>query len=212
MPDVMHFPDKVSRMVCSSSGVYRFREFWAASLFRGGAPGFFLLRPACRASGRGCLRPFFFPADSMRGLVYSLSGRKSVPILDIFRQISCTEILFCLRCFVVVHRSRDGAGHGSLLFCKGVFDHRFPAVCGVLLLAGDDFPPVRESVESSRCEKPPLKRFLLFRGSWSFGYFWVWVLAAVTVGQAVHLLLFREWKDGWLWMDAVGCLAAFHPC
>lgn len=55
--------------------------------------------PACRASGRECLRPFFFPADSMRGLVYSLSGGKSVPILDIFRQIPCTEILFCLRCF-----------------------------------------------------------------------------------------------------------------
>lgn len=41
MPDVMHFPDKVSRMVCSFSGVYRFREFWAVSLFRGAAPGFF---------------------------------------------------------------------------------------------------------------------------------------------------------------------------
>lgn len=50
--------------------------------------------------------------------------------------------------------------------------------------------------KGSRCEKPSLKRFLLFRGSWSFGYFWVWVLAAVTVGQAVHLLLFREWRDG----------------
>lgn len=71
---------------------------------------------------------------------------------------------------------------------------------------------MRESVESSRCEKPSLKRFLLFRGLWSFGYFWVWVLAAVTVGQVVHLLLFREWKDGWLWMNALGCLAAFHPC
>lgn len=40
MPDVMHFPDKVSKMVCSSSGVYRFREFWAASLFWGVLPAF----------------------------------------------------------------------------------------------------------------------------------------------------------------------------
>lgn len=40
MPDVMHFPDKVSRMVCSSSGVYRFREFWATSLFWGVLPAF----------------------------------------------------------------------------------------------------------------------------------------------------------------------------
>lgn len=34
--------------------------------------------------------------------------------------------------------------------------------------------------KGSRCEKPSLKRFLLF----------------------------REWRDGWLWMDALGCLAA----
>ena len=39
--DVMNFPDTVSRMVCSSFGVYHFRESWAASLFRGAAPGFF---------------------------------------------------------------------------------------------------------------------------------------------------------------------------
>ncbi len=59
-----------------------------------------------------------------------------------------------------------------------------------------------------RCERPSLKRFLLFRGSWSFGYFLMWFLMAVTVGQAVHLLLFRDWRDGWLWTDALGCLAA----
>lgn len=49
MPDVMHFPDTVSRMVCSSSGVYHFRESWAASLFRGAAPGFFPVAPCLRA-------------------------------------------------------------------------------------------------------------------------------------------------------------------
>ena len=59
-----------------------------------------------------------------------------------------------------------------------------------------------------RCERPSLKRFLLFRGAWSCGYFLAWFLAAVTAGQAVHLLLFRDWKNGWLWTDALGCLAA----
>lgn len=49
MPDVMHFPDTVSRMVCSSSGVYHFQESWAASLFRGVAPGFFPVAPCLRA-------------------------------------------------------------------------------------------------------------------------------------------------------------------
>lgn len=57
---------------------------------------------------------------------------------------------YCFACVVsaVIHRSGGGAGRCSLLFREGVFDHGFPAVCGVLLFpAGDDFHPVRESVE-----------------------------------------------------------------
>ena len=34
------------------------------------------------------------------------------------------------------------------------------------------------------------------------------LLLALTRWQAVHLLLFRDWKNGWLWTDALGCLAA----
>lgn len=49
MPDVMNFPDTVSRMVYSSFGVYHFRESWAASLFRGVAPGFFPVAPCLHA-------------------------------------------------------------------------------------------------------------------------------------------------------------------
>ncbi len=58
------------------------------------------------------------------------------------------------------------------------------------------------------CEKPSLKKFLLFRGAWSWGYFLMWFLAALSVGQAVHLLLFQDGGNGWLWMDVLGIAAA----
>ena len=64
----------------------------------GFSPGAVCLH-AGRAWGRRCLGPFFFPADSMPGLVYFLRGGKAAPMLDAFRQVPCTEILFCLRCF-----------------------------------------------------------------------------------------------------------------
>lgn len=62
--------------------------------------------------------------------------------------------------------------------------------------------------QGKTCEKPSLKKFLLLRGPWSWGYFLIWFLAALGVGQAVHLLLFEDWRNGWLWIDMLGIATA----
>lgn len=59
-----------------------------------------------------------------------------------------------------------------------------------------------------RCERPSLKRFLLFRGAWSCGYFLAWFLAAVIAGQRCTCCCSGTGRTGGCGRDALGCLAA----
>lgn len=158
--------------------------------------------------GEGDAWDHFFPADACRGVI---PCREESPDLCLAHSDKYHVWKYCFARVVsaVVHRSGDGAGRGTLLFRKGAL------IIDSLLFAGCFcFQPVMIFIQCGnlwkghRCGRPSLKRFLLLRGSWSFGYFLVWFLMAVTVGRAVHLLLFRDWRDGWLWTDAPGCLAA----